>query len=88
MEYKDPNDAYTFTANFTNELGGAGVATSVVTVPAGLTLDSEVVNGDGVDIKLSGGTAGNTYRVIVDIVSTAAEDFSKSFFVRVRQQQF
>ena len=87
MEYKDPADVLTFTAVFTNELGGASITGRTVTVGAGLTKDSDALNGtDKVDIVLSGGTAGNTYKVTVNVVTNGGETFEKNFYVRVRNQ--
>lgn len=86
MEYKSPADVLTYSVNFTNELGGAGIASRSVTVPVGITKDSDSINADNVDITLSGGTKGETYKIDVNITTTSSDDFTKSFFVRVRDE--
>jgi hypothetical protein len=52
---------------------GETIASATVTVPGGITLDSNSVAGTSVLFRLSGGTAGTTYIVVVTITTSVGQ---------------
>lgn len=64
---------------------GETISSAVVTVASGITKDSDSVTdtNTSVTVWLSGGTAGNSYRVDVAATTTAARIVERSFQVKV-----
>lgn len=71
---KDPDATLDYYFNWTDWLAQIGetIATSSVTVPAGLTKESESDDGQVVTVWLSGGTAGERYEVVNSVTTTGA----------------
>jgi len=86
MEYKSPTDVLTYVVDWTNEMGGSTVSTSVFVVPAGITKDSDSKDTTTATIVLSGGTVGLTYDIKNTITTAAGETIEKHFFVRVKDR--
>ena len=58
------------------------ISTYTVTVPAGLTLDSDSETSGVVTAWISGGTAGTTYLVVCEIVTSGARTDQRTITLR------
>ena len=65
---------------------GETINSHVVTVPTGLTNDSDSESGGIVTVWLSGGTAGTSYIVACKIVTGDGRTEERSITVRVRER--
>lgn len=65
---------------------GDTITDDTVTVPAGLTLDSSSHDDASVTFWLSGGTAGQHYRVTVQITTSAGRVDERSVSVKVQER--
>ena len=50
---------------------GDSISSHTATPAVGITVDSSTINGTGIDVVLSGGTAGTSYDVTVQITTAA-----------------
>lgn len=62
---------------------GVTITSSDWTVPSGVTEESASISGLYTLIRLSGGTAGQTYELINDIVTSTGEELERAIEVRV-----
>lgn len=62
------------------------ISTYTVTVPAGLTLDSDSEAGGIVTAWISGGTTGTSYTVVCEIVTTGARTDNRSITLVCRER--
>ena len=85
MEYKSPASVYEYSVDWTTELGGDTIVTSVWSVDAGLTEDSESETTTSTTIFVSGGTAGTTYK-LTNTITSALRTYEQSFFLKVQDQ--
>ena len=83
MDPKDPGDVLDYVVDFAALANGNGnknwldtansevIASSVITMPSGLTLDSDdlVNTNTGVRLWISGGTAGTSYTIEIEITT-------------------
>lgn len=85
---KDPDAVLDYAIDWaTNWLeAGETISSHTVTVPAGITKDSDSESAGTVTIWLSGGTAGSTYRVTCQIVTSSSRTDDRSFDVLVSQR--
>jgi len=68
---KDPNAILTYGFDYTDWLDtGDALATSVWTVPVGITDVSEAASPTITSVKVSGGTLGKSYEIVNDITTT------------------
>lgn len=80
---KDPSDVLDYMFDWSDWLAsGETISTYVLTVPTGITKDSESNTGTTVTIWLSGGTSGASYEIACKI-TTATRTVEKSIFVHV-----
>lgn len=79
---KDPSAVISYGFDFTSWLGTETILTSVWTVPAGITKDSDSKTNTTTTIVLSGGTTGQTY-VITNTITTASRTEERSMYVPV-----
>ena len=86
MEYKSPTEKLKFTLDWTAEIGGSDISTSVWTVPAGLTNDTTSNTTTTTTTRLIGGTLGITYLIKNEVTNAAGDVFKKQFNLRVRDQ--
>lgn len=87
-EVKDPSDVKDYIVDFTNQLdSGETVSTRTVTAQSGITVDSSaIVASAKVRVWLSGGTAGNDYRVTVQAVTSESRTHEVDGICRVRNR--
>lgn len=62
------------------------LSTYTVTVPAGLTLDSDSETGGVVTAWISGGTAGTSYEVLCEIVTAGARTDQRTMTLRCKNR--
>jgi hypothetical protein len=67
---------------------GETIATHTVTATTGITVDDSDITDDGtsVTVWLSGGTAGESYRVTCAIVTSASRADDRTITLRVRER--
>jgi hypothetical protein len=83
-DYKDKDEAITYTHDCTPDLGGSTVSSvSWVTRPSGLTTDSTSSTTTSASIKLSGGTPGQLYTVELTATLADAQIIQASHEVQV-----
>lgn len=63
---------------------GETIASAVLTVPTGITKDSQIVGSDSVLIWLSGGSAGATYKIDCKITTTNVPPRTDSRHIKIK----
>lgn len=66
------------------ELQSASITTSTWLLPVGITNDAESLSGKRVGIRLGGGTDGQDYNVINEIVTSSGEVLHETLVIRCR----
>ena len=83
MFIKDPDAVLDYAFDWNTWLAsGETISSHVVTVPTGLTKDSDTESDGIVTVWLSGGTAGTSYNVACKIVTSDARTEERSIIVR------
>lgn len=82
---KDPADVIDYVVDFSLLVVGDSVGTATVTAEPDLIVQSSSVSGDKVIAWLTGGVAGESYNVTVNVVTAGNRTFERSFTVPVRQ---
>lgn len=83
---KDPGDTKSFGFNWVPFLNGDLISTSVWTAEAGLTVVSQSNTTTTSNVKVSGGTVGNTYLLTNEILlNTSGDIIQRSIAVTVRE---
>ena len=81
---KDPSDVLDYSVNWTSWLlDGDTISASTWAVEAGITIDSESETTTVATVWLSGGTAGTTYTVTNEIVTTDGRTAQRSIYIVV-----
>lgn len=81
---KDPDAVLDFAMDWTDWLDtGETISSYMVTVPTGITKDSDSESSGVVTVWLSGGTAGNDYNVSVEITTSDGRTDERTFRVKV-----
>lgn len=84
---KDPDAVLDYSWDWSGWLAaGETISTSSVTVPAGITKDSEVGDGDSVTVWLSGGTGGTIYSVTCRITTTDSRTEDRTILISVGER--
>lgn len=83
---KDPDSVELFSVNWAHRLGSATISSSSWTVASGITLVSDSETSTVATAKLSGGTAGTTYRCTNRVVTSAGETLDQSIDVHVTEK--
>jgi len=83
---KDPNAVLDYSVDWSRWLDGDTIATSVWTVPAGLTKVSDANTTTKTTAWLSGGTADQSYTVTNRITTTGGRTEDRSFIVKVEER--
>lgn len=84
---KDPDGVKLLRFDWARELDGDTIASVDYLLPDGLTEGTNGGTGSYRTVKVSGGTAGNVYRVTCRITTTtSAETMDKTYRVLVREQ--
>jgi len=83
---KDPNAVLDYYVDWTRWLNGDTIATSVWTVPAGLTNANDSHTTTAATVWLSGGTVGEAYKVTNRITTTGGRTEDRSFDVKIAER--
>ena len=76
---KDPDAVLDYVFDWSDWLAdGETISSKVITVPTGMTLESDAESGALVTVWLSGGTAGTNYIVACKIVTSLARTDERS----------
>ena len=81
---KDPDAVLDFAVDWSDWLSdGETISSHTVTVQSGITKDSDSESAGVVTVWLSGGTAGSTYEVTVQTVTSAGRTDDRTFTVMI-----
>lgn len=81
---KDPGDTFDLRWHYDQLLAGnEDVTSATATGDAGISVGTAAVTGKVVATRISGGTAGTTYRVTLTIDTSLGQRFTRSVDVRV-----
>jgi len=85
---KDPDAVLDYTFDWTAWLDAITdtIASKVIVVETGITNDSSIIDGKTVITWISGGTAGNTYRVACRIVTAGGRTDDRSIFIKIKER--
>ena len=84
---KDPDATLDYAFDWAAWLDeGETITNHTVTVPAGITLDSNAEASGVVTAWLSGGTAGDSYEVACQITTSAGRTDERTMQIRVRER--
>ena len=83
---KDPDSVLNYSLDWSEWLDGAAIDDHEVTASDGITIDSSSVEGAAVLWWLSGGEAGRTYRITVEVSASDGRVDQRSVIVRVRDR--
>jgi hypothetical protein len=85
--YKDPDAVLDYGWDWSDWLeGGEIISTYLVTVPSGITKDSDSKTDSIVTAWLSGGTLGEIYTVLCHIVTDAGREDDRTIYVAIRNK--
>lgn len=84
--YKDPDEVLDYQIDWSSWLGSDTIATSVWSVPSGITQDSETETTTTSTIWLSGGTEGEVYELRNRIVTNAGRTADRTIKVEIRSR--
>jgi hypothetical protein len=84
--YKDPNANLDYQIDWSSWLGSDTISSSAWTVQSGLTKGSDSKTDTTTTVWLSGGTAGQTYRVTNRVVTAGGRTDDRSFWVVVEEK--
>jgi hypothetical protein len=84
--YKDPDAVLDYQIDWSTWLGSDTISTSAWTVQSGLTKGSDSKTDTTTTVWLSGGTAGQTYRVTNRIVTAGGRTDDRTFWVVVDEK--
>ena len=85
---KDPNAILDYTFDWSEWLDAITdtIASQSIVAETGITNDSSSISGKTVIAWISGGTAGNTYRVTCRIVTAGGRTDDRSIFIKVKER--
>jgi hypothetical protein len=83
---KDPAAVLDYAVELATWLGSDTLSTRVVTVPSGITKDSDAISGTKVLAWLSGGTAGVDYQVVYKWTTAGGRTDERTLIIRVQQR--
>ena len=86
---KDPSDRLDYTVSFARVFeDGEEIYSAIWTVPAGIVKETSFFGANTATIVLSGGTAGQTYRLGLDVTTnqgSPARIYSRDFRIKVKE---
>lgn len=82
---KDPSETLIVGWDWTAFLEGASIVSSTWAPDAGLTEVSDDTSGSQTTVTISGGTAGNYYRLSNAITTSTGEIITRSFIITVEE---
>ena len=83
---KDPDSVLDYKFDWSTWLGADTISTSSITVPTGITLDSDTNDTTTATAWLSGGSVGSSYTVTNRIVTAAGRTADRSITIKVLQR--
>jgi len=84
---KDPDSVLDYSFDWNEWLeSGESISSHVVTVDVGITKDSSDNSSTAVTVWLSGGTAGTSYNIACEIVTSAGRTTERSITIRCRER--
>lgn len=83
---KDPDSVLDYQVDWSDWLDGDTISTSDWTVPTGITEDSDSNSTTSATIWLSGGTAGNEYECVNQIVTAAGRTADRTIVIKVEER--
>jgi hypothetical protein len=83
---KDPDAVLDYQVDWSSWLDTDTISTSVWTVPAGITEDSESETTTAATIWVSGGTAGTDYDLVNEIVTAGGRTDNRTITIQVREK--
>lgn len=81
---KDPSDVLDYTIDYSALLDGDTIASSVWSVDAGITIDSDTNTTTNATVWVSGGTSGNVYTFTNTITTAGGRTFERSARLTVK----
>jgi hypothetical protein len=80
---KDPDAVLDYQFDWSAWLDeGDSIASYELTIPTGITKDSDSATGTAVTLWLSGGTDGEGYKITCHITTSAAREDDRSIYIR------
>jgi len=83
---KDPDATLDYQIDWSDWLDSDTISTSTWTVPSGITKDSDTASTTATTIWLSGGTAGESYELVNQIVTAAGRTDDRTITVIVKER--
>ena len=83
---KDPEAVLDYQVDWSDWLGTDTIAASTWTVPSGITKDSDTNTTTTATFWLSGGTAGENYKLVNHIVTVGGREDDRTITVQVRNK--
>lgn len=84
---KDPDAVLDYAFDWSDWLATSEtISTYTLTVPSGITLDSDSRVGGAVVCWFSGGAEGNVYSIVCHIVTDAQREDDRTMFIRIQQR--
>ena len=84
-ESKDPSDVSWWEVDCTSFLDDDTIASATWTPPSGLTKVDESNTTTTARVKLSGGTAGASYSLTLDLITTGGQTFQRTVVLKVKE---
>lgn len=84
-EIKDPSDISWWSLDLASFLNGDTLATATWTLPTGLTKAAETNTTTVAKVKISGGTAGESYACVLDVTTTDGQTFQRTITLKVKE---
>jgi len=86
VNFKDPNAALDYENDWSDWLDEDTISSSDWIVPDGITVDSSSNTTTTTTVFLSGGTAGETYRIINRIETAGERIDDRSRFIKIKER--
>jgi len=86
MLCKAPNDNYSYSVDWSNELGVDTINGSTWTLESGITNDGDSYTDSVSTIDLSGGTLGKAYEMTNNITTAGGDIYEKKLYIKVQDQ--
>lgn len=85
LDPKTPDEVKDYGVEWSGQLEtGTTISTSAWEAPTGITVDADSIDGTATVCRLSGGTAGTTYILVNEIVTSAGETLEAAIQIHVR----
>ena len=82
---QDKDEAIAYTMNWAGDLNSSTLAAVTWTIPSALTNESQSNTTTTATVRLSGGTAGQVYKVECSVTSATGEDMQAHFLLAITE---